>query len=364
MDAKKSIAYYISAHGYGHGVRATDVVRAVTAAEPGVPVEFLSTLPAPFLENRLGRGPYRFRRAAYDVGMVQLDSIRVDVPATLRAIEEIYAGRERLVEEGVTFCRERNVGLVVADIPAIPLEIARRAGVPGVAIANFSWDWIYGAFAGADPRWARIVGLIEEGYRRADLLLRLPMYAPMRAFPRVEDIPLVASPGRARRAELAELTGARPDVPWVLLSFTSLDLDDRALDRIEQADGYAFFTVKPLAWRRKNIHAVDRERIPFSDVLASADIVVSKPGFGLVSECVVNRKPLVYAERTDFREYPVLEDAVRRCLRSVHVPAGRLYEGRLAEALDAVRRAPEPRETLPAGGAPVAAKRMLGLLRG
>ncbi|OQW95883.1 MAG: hypothetical protein BWK77_06720 [Verrucomicrobia bacterium A1] len=362
MSATPRIAYYISAHGYGHGVRSSDVIRALNELRPDVPVTLVTDLPEEFLRNRLPSSQNTVRPGAFDVGMVQLDSIRVDVEATRRRVEELYARREDLVRGETAFLRENGVHVLVADIPAIPLEAAHRAGIPGIAVGNFAWDWIYEEFAAQDPRWRPLVMRFREGYGKADLLLRLPFCEPMAAFRRAEDIPLLASPGRNRREELARLTGCSPGRKWVLLSFTSLDMSDSALAALEQLDGYEFFTVRPLEWRRRNIHAVDRDAVPFSDVLASVDIVVSKPGFGLVSECVANRKPLIYADRTDFREYPILERAVRRYLKSAHIPADALYRGDLREALEAVERQPDAVEKVPAGGALIAARRIAGFL--
>ena len=42
-----------------------------------------SELPEELLRSRIGSGPVTYRHKSFDVGMVQLDSIRVDLPATL-----------------------------------------------------------------------------------------------------------------------------------------------------------------------------------------------------------------------------------------------------------------------------------------
>ena len=189
--------------------------------------------------------------------------------------------------------------------------------------------------------------MFEEGYRKAKLLLKLPFSPKMSVFPNHVDIPLLAKPGRPRRAELAKLTGADESKRWVLLSFTTLDWDEAALREVEALGDFEFFTVKPLDWPgRKNIHSIDRMKIGFSDVLASSDVVVTKPGYGILSDCVANAKPIVYADREDFIEYPLLERELKRFLRNVHIPAVELYAGRLGAALAAVESAPAPKETL------------------
>ena len=121
--------------------------------------------------------------------------------------------------------------------------------------------------------------------------------------------------------------------------------------------------MKPLEWPgRRNIRAVDRNAVGFSDVLASCDVAVSKPGYGILSDCVANVKPLVYAEREDFIEYSLLERELKRFLANVHIPAVDLYAGRLEPALASVPAAPAPPETLPGGGAEMAAEILMGMV--
>jgi hypothetical protein len=358
----KSIGYYITAHGYGHGVRSCDIIREIQRLRPNQHIVIVTKLPEDFLHSRIAPGSFTLRSRAYDVGMVQLDSIRVDVAASMKQAGEICRHRTRLLGEESEFLKRSNIGLVVADIPSIPLEAANYAGIPAVAVGNFSWDWIYSAYQDGDSGWQHIAQTFAEGYARADLLLRLPFHCEMAAFRNVEDIPLVASPGSVRREEIAAACGARPELPWILLSFSSLDWDDQALDRVESISDHEFFTVLPLQWRRRNIRTLDRAVFPFSDILASCDAVISKPGYGILSDCLANGKPMIFAERTDFAEYPVLEAATRRYLRHVHIPARRLYKGELRETLRAIREAPEAVERLRLGGGRIAAHRLLSFL--
>lgn len=356
------LAYYITAHGFGHGARSCDILSALLRARPDLTLHVVTDLPPDFLSARLPPGDVRYRPGRFDAGMVQLDSIRVDVDASLRAATELADRSHELANLERLFMIDERVGAVVCDIPAIPLIAAGRAGLPALAVGNFAWDWIYEEFVERDPDWEPVVETFREAYRASDLLLRLPFAEPMAAFLRRRDLPLVARPGRNRRAEMARQVGLRDDRPWVLLSFTTLEWDEAALRRVQALRGYEFLTVLPLRWEGPNLHAIDRRVFSYSDVLASSDIVLTKPGYGVLSECAVNGKPMVYTERTDFREYPVLEAAVRRYFRHQHLPARDLYRGDLQDALEAVQRAPAPRERLATGGDDEAARIILRYL--
>lgn len=169
-----------------------------------------------------------------------------------------------------------------------------------------------------------------------------------------ENIALVASPGRERCREITKLTGCSPAKKWVLLSFNTLEWTEQALQRVRQLTEYEFFTLLPLQWEGQNVHAIDRGIIPYSDLLASVDGMLSKPGFGVVSECIVNKKPLVFADRSDFMEYPLLVEGIKKYLCHTHIPSKKLYAGELKEALDAV-----PVDRLENDGAGIAVEKML-----
>ncbi len=352
------VAYYITAHGYGHGVRSCDIIRALNHLYPHTEIVIVSDLPPSFFENRLGKGPYTIRPGSFDLGMVQLDSIRVDVQASLHRVLRLCGCWKDLVAQEEDFLHSRKVNLVVVDIPGIPLEAAAQLGLPRIAVGNFSWDWIYSAYVAADPRWKPVIPFFREAYSKSDLLLRLPFSPDMYAFPRIQDIPLVASPGRNRRDEIAALSEADAGKKWILVSFTTLEWNGAALDNIEKLGSYEFFTVLPLEWRRKNIHALDRGQVQFADIVASMDCVVTKPGFGILSDCLVNGKPVIYADRSDFLEYEVLEVAIKRYFKHRHIPVEKLYSGELGEAIEDLWRQPSPEATLARGGAEIAARRM------
>lgn len=360
----RPLAYYITAHGYGHGARSCDILAALLRAAPGLTIYVVSDLPRHFLESRLPGAKLLYRPACFDVGMVQLDSVRVDVAASLRAAQDLLADWSALIRGETDFLKSAGVGAVVVDIPGIPLQAAKRCGLPSLAVGNFAWDWIYEPFANADPAWQPVVDAYRAAYAECDLLLRLPFHEPMSIFPKKLEVPLLARPGNNRRLEIARKLQLDQKLRWVLLSFTSLDWDDAALARVAATPDTLFFTVKPLAWARPGLIALDRGDFPYTDVMASCDVVVTKPGYGVLSECAVNDKPIVYVEREDFREYPVLEAAVRRHFRSVHLPARELYRGELATALKSIANALQPAERLTAGGDDLAAGAILAALRG
>lgn len=357
------VAVYLTPHGNGHAVRMCDIVRALRRRHPRLHVVMVARHPAGFLRSRIGDETVEIRADAFDTGMVQLDSVRSDPAASLAAALELTSTWPARVQSEAEWIAREGISAVVCDIPAIPIEAARRAGRPALVVGNFSWNWIYEHMARSDSRWRPVADAFRRAYGMADLLIRLPFHEPMEAFPVRQDVGLVASPGRPRRAELAAVTGAPPDATWVLLSFSSLEWSAEAMSRAAAAPGIEWFTVRPLEWTAPHFHAVDRARFPFADVLASCDVVLTKTGFGIVSECIVNRKPIVYVHRPEWPESALLVEGIRRFARGVELPAECLYAGDLAWAVAAAIRAPPPTDTLPTDGAERAADLIAAAVR-
>ena len=353
------VAYYVTAHGFGHGTRSCDVLAALARARPDVGLVVVTDLSEGFLRSRLPFANVSIRRGRFDVGMVQRDSLRVDLEATLAEGDTFLASVASLVHAEEAFLREQGVAVVVADIPAIPLVAAANLGLPSIAVGNFGWDYIYEEHAEHDARWAPLVSHFREGYARADVLLRLPFAEPMRPFRARVDLPLVATPGVNRRAELAERYGLPMDDVWALLSFTSLDWGARALEKVAATRGISFLSLPPLELASPRVKVLDRAVVSYADLLASCDVVVTKPGYGVVSECAVNDKPIVWSPRDAFREQPILVEALDRSLRSVMLPTEALYAGDLEDAIRRATRAERRGPALLAGGDLVAAREIL-----
>ncbi len=358
MTSARPLVVYVTPHGNGHAVRTCDVVRAFNRLYPDVPVVLVARHPGVFLRHRVPSPATTIRHDGLDTGLVQHDSIRCDPDASLAAALDLLARRNSLVAREAAWLRDIRAAAVVCDIPALPIEAAAAAGLPALAMGNFSWNWIYEHLARATPAWTPVAKAFRRGYSSCDLLLRMPFHEPMDAFPRIEDIPVVAEPGRNRREEIASRTGCDPSARWVLLSFSTLHWDAAALRRLSAMEGHEFFTVRPLEWKAPRFHAVDRDEFPFCDVLASSDAVLTKPGFGIVSECVVNGVPLVHAGRPEWPETGPLVEGIRRYGRGAPLTTDRLYAGDIREALDEALGSPPPPERAPSGGAETAARRI------
>lgn len=355
MDPLK-ICYYISGHGYGHAVRSALVVRELMALGCSL---WLKTLCPPFLFQDGGPGRARVIKEGFDVGLVQVDNLRFDLEKTYEAIKILLDEAEERIEAERAFLLRNRFDGVICDIPFLPLAAARRAGIPSVAVGNFSWDWVYAHYARKDERWRPLVKTIRGYYREAGLLLRLPFAGDMDAFGRVEDIPLIARKSKKKKAELRRLLNLPSDRKIGLVAFSHLPLSRGALQEVNAlSSGYLFLIRDPLNWKGPAFRKVRGKGLSFIDLVRSADFVLSKPGYGIVSDCLAHQIPLVYCDRGDFPEYGILVREIKRRLPYRHMRQEDLTSGGWKRYLECFHRPQGSGFPLKLNGARVAAEKI------
>jgi L-arabinokinase len=103
-----------------------------------------------------------------------------------------------------------------------------------------------------------------------------------------------------------------------------------------------------------------RAGLEYTDLVGAVDVVVTKPGYGIVTDCIGAATRMVYTDRGDFPEYPILTREMVRYLPAVHATNEEVRTGRLGPALERVRAQPVP-EAPRIDGARVAAERLAAL---
>ena len=81
---------------------------------------------------------------------------------------------------------------------------------------------------------------------------------------------------------------------------------------------------------------------------------MTKPGYGIVTDCIGAGTRLVYTDRGDFPEYPVMVAEMPRYLPASSRRTTDVREGRLGPALEAVLALPFPDPPRTDGAAVVA----------
>jgi len=350
------LCYYITGHGFGHAVRATQVIKSLP---PGLPLILKTTAPERLFREELSGREFSYVSAEYDCGCLQSDSVTVLRRETLTHYGEIARANTARLPGEVAFLRKHGVRCVASDVPSFPLYAAREAGVPGVAIANFTWHDIYSEYVETEADAALLRQMAGE-YAAATLACLTPLNVPTvgDVFPNIERVPLVARRGQPSREALVEALGIPCDKRLALLYLGGwgLDVDWAAL---EQWTDWVFLLDNPLPQIVANVHAFDARRWRYADVAASVDAVVSKAGYGTLTECIANSVPLVYLPRSGFREHESLVLGMNAWGGGIEISEAAFFAGEWGNALrSALHARPDP-NVFPTNGAEVIANRLV-----
>jgi L-arabinokinase len=351
-----AIAFYISGHGFGHASREVEILNALG---PGHDIVIRSAV-VPGLLARTLRIAYRLLPGVCDTGIVQSSSIAHDDGATVAAARAFYATYAERLEDEVTRLAPLGIRLVVSDIPPLAMSVADRLGVPSVAVANFTWDWIYETHPGFVDGAPGVIEAIRSAYGRAALALELPFAAGFDLFPRVRPIPLVARrPTQSRRVTRSHF-GLPANGRIALLSFGGYGMPTLDLAALDCQPEWTIVTTDRSTQTPSPAAIVLPEeaftgQVRYEDLVAAVDVIVTKPGYGIIAECISAGTPMLYTSRGVFREYDLLVAAMPRVLRCRFISPEDLFAGRWRDALDEVVSLPEPPETMPVNGAEVAA---------
>ena len=376
-----TLVFYISGHGFGHASRDIELINALLARRGDLRVIVRTSAPRWLFDLTIGGrggdpgGRVEFQVVETDTGIVQIDSLHLDAMETVARVRQFMGTFEQRVQDEIEAIAPQRASLVLADIPALGVAVGKQAGLPTVALGNFTWDWIYSGY----PDTTDIVQSIGAAYSSADAALRLPMHGGFDAFDRVVDIPFIARRSTRDPADTRRALGLPAHERLVLVSFGGYGLDGLDLGALERLDGYVALVSGsvPLAdlpaglrgGRRGSLLPFDERAmydagLRYEDLVRSVDVVVSKPGYGIISECVANDTALMYTSRGHFIEYDVLVHDMPRFVRSRFINHEDLFAGRWSAHLDELLAQPAPPERPAVDGADVAAAYLLDMING
>ncbi|WP_342044840.1 glycosyltransferase [Bacillus sp. OTU530] len=296
------IAFYVSEYGYGHAARSIALIREILRMTDDMQIIVCHSFALPFMKDSLKIYEERvlFHEIETDIGYVlNQHSLLLD----WQALEKQYGHYVRelpyIVELEVAFLKEFQVACIISDISPIAFEVGERLAVPSIGISNFTW---YTAYQDVVPR-----DLLDHFFR---------LYEKMDHFYSLAGSKEQWGKGKSkefgfysRQAEPLEVERIRSElnpnrdkqITFVPIGMR-IDIGDISNWKLWNNEACRFVVSSNMDVNHPNVVKIPREYTESQNYVAASDIVISKAGWGTVSEAVVHGKKLFIIDRQGMRE--------------------------------------------------------------
>jgi hypothetical protein len=330
--AMKPVAFFVSPHGFGHAARACAVMAEMRRQCPAIHFEVFTEVPRWFFSESLPRC-FSYHHLASDVGLVQRSPLIEDLEATIDRLDEMWHDSSEPGRIGDRL-RELGCSIVVCDISPLGLAAATAASLPSVLVENFTWDWIYARYPDAPSR------LREHGRRLAEIFasadLRIQTDPISEHSPAAVSVRPVARSPRVEKEAVCATLGVPAADPMIVVSMGGVPWDYEDFSDFDHLDG---------AW----VVVPGGSEIYHPDLVAAADLVVSKLGYSTVAETFRAGAALAYVGRPRFPESPILARWVEGQMVAAEITEEALRDGTWIGAVDVLLESPRRKPDEPNG---------------
>lgn len=360
MAILKHLLVDITAHGFGHLAQTAPVVNALARQLPNLRVTVRSAAPLAILRQRF-QCDFQHIPLAIDFGMQMIDAVAVDVANSLLAYQNYHVAWSKKVALAAAEMAALKPDLLLANVPYLSLAAAQQARIPAVAMCCLNWAEIYRHYADDTPAEKLIYQQMLDAYNSAAVFFKVQPTMPMSGLNNAQTIAPIAQLGRNRRDEIGQLLNLKAADKLVVIGMGGINYR-LPMEQWPSLPGVHW--IVPTEWKisRGDATSLAALALSFSDVLASCDAVLTKPGYGTFAEAACVGVPVLYVSRGDWPEQPYLLDWLNRHGVCREVSAAQLSTGNLVDELQDLWSSAKPPVPL-ANGAETVANRLAELLR-
>lgn len=353
----------ISGHGFGHVAQTAPILNALYKLYPKLRITVRSSVAKQQLRSRI-HVPFNHLQSTGDIGMVMTSPLDVDIDKSRAAYHAYHLDWAMRVKEEARLLKTLGADFVLSNVGYLPLAGARQAGIPAVALCSLNWSDIYRYYCctTGTEQDEKIAAQIHDCYANAAAFLRATPGMAMMDLQNLIPFAPIAEMGRNRRNELNRHLTLSGKEKLLLVSMGGI-ASRLPIENWPSIKGVRYLV--QAAWQtcpesnRRIAHpdAIDIESLPlsFSDLLASVDALICKPGYGSFVEAACCGVPVLYVGRPDWPESIALIAWLEQHGVSREITHDALLRGDITCELEKLWRIPQPEPVIPTGVNQVAA---------
>ena len=296
----KTIAYYISDYGYGHASRSIAIIRGLLDVNPTIHIVICTSFATSFLKQSLCSKRISFRIINTDVGYyLNEKTIRPDTSKINNEYELFVQNWRKKFNKEFEFLQQKQIDLVISDISPLPFEAAKQLNIPTVGVSNFTWYTAYKNII--DENQLRV---FKKAYKEMGHFYLLAGSNEYELKCKKNNYSFFA-----RKVDLKEVTRIKErfnpnqdkKIIYFGLGMKINNVDINSLSLWSSRD-CVFIVSSNVNIKRENVFTIPYDYTESQNYIAASDLVISKAGWGTVSEAVVNQVPLLILNRKELKE--------------------------------------------------------------
>lgn len=343
----------VSSHGFGHLSQAAPVVNQLKKLIPNLRLTVRAAFPKDQIKTRIFN-PDILQPVADDFGMIMRDALTIDLPASLKTYESFHAAMPDKVARLAQDLTDQQVDLVLSDIPYLTLAAAQKAGIPNLALCSLNWADIleyglteyrtlYSSTTQVETSLihigSKIVNDVRLIYQKTNHFLMPAPSMPMTSLTNTMTIGPVCNPGMNRRSELIQaIPSSQNKDSWLVLVGMGgmpikLDLNHWPIEMLGKSLHYV--VADAIAQRTTHPHVIaeSNTNLNYADLVASVDLIITKPGYGMFAEAAAAGVPVLYIERPNWPEANALTSWLQSVAHCTEIPITTLHQGDFAQEM-------------------------------
>lgn len=297
----KRIIIYVSDHGYGHASRTVALVRNLLKRKNSE-ITIKNSSAYNFLKTSLPRTT--IEKIITDVGpLYDWTKNKVDMDLTISNYLKFIKNEQSWISKESSSFKKKPADLIIADISPMALRLAEQVRCQALSISNFSWIDILEKLP-AHQNKKNVLEWLKESFPLAEFAIKLPLSMKLHGYPRIKESGLLSRNLTSSRKNILQNfgMGTYPISSYLGEYKTKIFTKNRSTNVIELRGGNIFLNDK----RIKN------EFYEGQNIVAISQLVVTKIGYGIMSDCLKFRRPMILISRGNYPENESLRKEIEK----------------------------------------------------
>ena len=353
------LCFSITAHGFGHGAISCSVINRVMEYYPKIKISVMTLLPKSYLDSRLKKS-FNYYEVGSDFGMLMSSPIGIDIKSSQAKYQHLFENWQQSVDLEKQLLQEIKVDILISNISPISLDAAHQLGIKTASVAPFNWAQIYQAYClDGTVATQAVYQKMQAVYQAVGQVFKPLPYVPLNDKSEIAIASINDHPSCDLSALLKKLPKGTKKIGLIALGGLPFPLD---LQNWPNQPGIHWLVDQTIPNLRGDMSQIGELQVPFLQLVAASDFIITKPGYGTYCEIASLAKHkkirVISLARPDWPETPFLNQFLSSRVPFVEVEEWQVTGAPLLEVILKLSRYKYPAERPCEDGAMQMAKKL------